>query len=299
MIVKAVAGAEHAGMRLDDGVRQLFPHLSKTQIRRIIDWGGCTIGTEKARVASRKLREGDEITLGIMEKENCRDLAYDTGDMIHEDENCLAVNKGAGINCQRTPYQLKGTVEFAVEMYLKKTGIMEPARVIHRLDRGTSGVMIFPKNRKYAAYLSTLLKEGKMEKTYLALVTGVPSRQSWETDAPIAKIASSRYGVAVPGKDARTRFRVITEGSGATLMEARPLTGRTHQIRVHLAHCGLPIVGDGVYGGAPASRMMLHCLEMAFPTSMGQHISITAPVDEAFKDICSNWGIVGKIGLGG
>lgn len=106
MIVRAVAGTEQAGMRLDDGVRQLFPHLSKSQIRRIIDWGGCTIGTEKARVASRKLREGDEITLGIMEKENCRDLAYDTGDMIHEDENCLAVNKGAGINCQRTPYQL-------------------------------------------------------------------------------------------------------------------------------------------------------------------------------------------------
>ena len=200
-------------MRLDDGVRQLFPHLSKTQIRRIIDWGGCTVGTEKARVASRKLRAGDEITLGIMEKENCRELVYEPEDMIHEDENCLAVNKGAGINCQRTPYQLKGTVEFAVEMYLKKAGIMEPARVIHRLDRGTSGVMIFPKNRKYAAYLSTLLKEGKMEKTYLALVTGVPSRQSWETDAPIAKIASTTKGRVIVQGVSRACSAAFVRGS--------------------------------------------------------------------------------------
>jgi RluA family pseudouridine synthase len=291
LIVRAVVGTEQAGLRLDDGIKILFPHLSKTLIRRIIDGGGCTIGTEKVRVASHKLRRGDEITLGIMEKENCRELVYGADDMLHEDENCLAVSKRAGINCQRTPYQLKGTVEYAVEMYLKRSGSREPARVIHRLDRGTSGVMIFPKNRRFAAYLSALLKEGKMEKTYLALVTGAPALQYWETDAPIAKIASSRYGVAVPGKEARTRFRVLAEGSGATLVEAAPLTGRTHQIRVHLAHRGLPIVGDTVYGGAPAPRMMLHCLAMAFPDGKGKIIRIAAPVDGIFMDICGNWGI--------
>ncbi len=291
MIVKAVAGTEQAGLRLDDGLKSLFPHLSKSRIRRIIDWGGCTIGTEKARVASRKLRRGDEITLGIMEEEKCLDLFYTVNDMLHEDENCLAVSKGAGINCQRTPYQLKGTVEYAVETYLKGRGSREPARVVHRLDRGTSGVMIFPKNRRFAAYLSRLLKEGKMEKTYLALVIGIPSSREWEIDAPIAKIASSRYGVAVPGKEARTRFRVLAEGTGAALVEARPLTGRTHQIRVHLAHHGLPIVGDAVYGGAPAHRMMLHCLTMAFPAESGRHLGITAPVDEEFINICGEWGI--------
>lgn len=291
MIVKSIAGIEQEGLRLDDGIKSLFPHLSKGKIRRIIDWGGCTIGTEKVRVASRKLRRGDEITIGIMEEENCRELAYGADDMLHEDGSCLAVNKGAGINCQRTPYQLKGTVEYAVEMYLKKSGSREPARVIHRLDRGTSGVMIFPKNRPFAAYLSTLLKEGRMEKTYLALVTGVPSRREWETDAPIAKIASSRYGVAVPGKEAQTRFRVIAEGSGVALVEARPLTGRTHQIRVHLAHCGLPIVGDQVYGGAQAPRMMLHCLSMAFHVENGRHLKVTAPVDGEFVSVCEGYGI--------
>ena len=298
MIIKAVAGTEQAGLRLDDGIKSLFPHLSKSLIRRIINWGGCTIGTEKARVASRRLRAGDEITLGIMEKENCRELAYDAVDMLHEDENCLAVCKGAGINCQRTPYQLKGTVEYAVEMYLKRSGSREPARVIHRLDRGTSGVMIFPKNRRFAAYLSALLKDGKMEKTYLALTTGVPPLPEWETDAPIAKIASSRYGVAIPGKEARTRFRVLAEGSGATLVVARPLTGRTHQIRVHLAHHGLPIVGDTTYGGATAPRMMLHCLSMAFPTEKGRHIRITAPVDDEFVSVCKEWVIESGDGAG-
>jgi 23S rRNA pseudouridine1911/1915/1917 synthase len=291
MILKSVVGPEQAGMRLDDGVRELFPQLSKSRIRRIIDWGGCTIRNASVRVASRLLVEGDDITIGVMEPELCRELIYSAEEMLYEDENCLAVNKAAGVNCQRTPYQLKGTVEYAVGVYMQSQGSREPARVIHRLDRGTSGVMVFPKNRKYAAHLSLLLKEGKVAKTYLALTTGHPPEQQWTTDAPIAKVAKSRYGVATPGKEARTGFRAIASGTGAALIEASPLTGRTHQIRVHLAHCGLPIVGDETYGGASAQRMMLHCLTMAFPDAGGKILRITAPVDEAFMDICRNWGI--------
>jgi 23S rRNA pseudouridine1911/1915/1917 synthase len=291
LILKAVIGLDQAGMRLDDGAKELFPQLSKTRIRKIIDWGGCTIDNAKIRVASRKLREGEEIVIGVIEEENCRDLVLTGKDIIHEDANCLAVVKEAGINCQRTPYQLKGTIEFAVEMYMKQAGSREPARVIHRLDRGTSGVMIFPKDRKYAAYLSTLLQEGKVEKTYLALATGTPQQEEWEIDAPIAKIAKSLYGVATPGKEARTKFRVVSRGPGATLAEATPLTGRTHQIRVHLAHCGLPIVGDAVYGGMSAPRMMLHCLSMAFDAGNGKMLKITALPDEAFVSVCRGFGI--------
>ena len=291
MILKAVIGPGQAGMRLDDGAKELFPQLSKTRIRKIIDWGGCTIDNAKVRVASRKLREGEEIVIGVIEDENCRELIYTDKDMLHENADCLAVAKEAGVNSQRTPYQLKGTVEFAVEMYMKKAGSQEPARVIHRLDRGTSGVMIFPKNKKYAAYLSTLLKEGRVEKTYLALATGTPQQEEWEIDAPIAKIAKSLYGVATPGKESRTLFRVVSRGTGAALVEATPLTGRTHQIRVHLAHCGLPIVGDAVYGGTPAPRMMLHCRSMAFDAGNGKILRITAPLDEAFIYVCRKFGI--------
>ncbi len=293
MILKSVVGPEQAGMRLDDGVKQLFPQLSKGQIRRIIDWGGCTIRHACVRVASRSLLEGDDISIGVMEPEFCRELVYSVEEILYEDENCLAVNKAAGINCQRTPYQLKGTVEYAVGAYMKKQGNGEPARVIHRLDRGTSGVMVFPKNKKYAAHLSTLLKEGKVAKTYLALVTGNPLQQQWLTDAPIAKVAKSRYGVASPGRESRTGFRVITAVAGAALLEASPLTGRTHQIRVHLEHCGLPIAGDQVYGGASAPRMMLHCRTMAFAAGDGRQLSITALLDDQFISVCKKFGIEG------
>ena len=291
MILKTVVGSGQAGMRLDDGVKLLLPQLSKGQIRRIIDWGGCTIRNVCVRVASRTLVEGDDITVGVMEPELCRELTYCAEEMLYEDNNCLAVNKAAGVNCQRTPYQLKGTVEYAVGVYMKGQGSREPARVIHRLDRGTSGVMVFPKDKKYAAHLSTLLQEGKVAKTYLALATGNPPQQQWLTDAPIAKIAKSRYGVATPGREAQTGFRVIAAGTGAVLIEATPLTGRTHQIRVHLEHCGLPIVGDPVYGGASAPRMMLHCRNMAFAAGHGKQISITAPLDEQFISICKEFGV--------
>lgn len=291
MILSAVVGPEQAGMRLDDGAKALFPQLSKGEIRKIIDWGGCTIDQALVRVASRTLRQGDELILGVMEAERRVELLFTREDMIHEDADYLAINKEPGINSQRTPYQLKGTVEYAVAMYLKTCGSSEPARVIHRLDRGTSGVMFFPKNKRSATYISLLLKEGKVEKVYWALVPGDPEEDVWEVDAPIAKIGKFRYGVALPGKNARTSFRVLQRGKGATLVEARPHTGRTHQIRVHLLHHGFPIIGDTTYGDVPAPRMMLHCRQMSFTDRNGRTVSATAGIDEAFRERCSRHGI--------
>jgi len=291
MILTATVGTEQAGMRLDDGARLLFPQLSKGEIRRVIDWGGCSVNQVVVRVASRTLREGDGIVLGVMEPERCVELVYGTADMLYEDADYLAVNKEAGLNSQRTPYQLKGTVEYAVDRYLKSLGSKEPARVIHRLDRGTSGVMFFPKQKKAATHISYLLKHGGVEKIYWALVPGRPGEDSWSVDVPIAKLNKFRYGVALPGRNARTDFRVLATGRGATLVEARPLTGRTHQIRVHLTHCGLPIIGDTAYGGMLAPRMMLHCRSMAFLTRDGRPVAAIAPLDEAFAGACADCGI--------
>ncbi|HTP67237.1 MAG TPA: RluA family pseudouridine synthase [Geobacteraceae bacterium] len=291
MILKASVGREEAGMRLDDGARTLFPRLSKGEIRRIIDRGGCTVGGVLVRVASRSLREGDEIALGIMEQERFVDLSYTSGDMLFEDREYLAVNKKAGINSQRTPYQLKGTVEYAVEQYLKASGVNEPARVIHRLDIGTSGVMFFPKKKGAATHVSALLKAGKVEKRYWALVQGDPETDEWRDEGAIARLAKFRYGVATKGMRAVTLFRVIARGSGAALVEARPLTGRTHQIRVHLAHRGLPVIGDQAYGGPPASRMMLHCHSMSFCAADSRQIHAMAPIDEEFINICAEYGV--------
>jgi 23S rRNA pseudouridine1911/1915/1917 synthase len=286
MILVARVDGEVAGMRLDDGAKALFPQLSKGEIRRIIDWGGCNISATLVRVASRTLKEGDEVAMGVMEQERCIDLTYTKGELLYEDKDFLAVYKAAGVNSQRTPYQLKGTVEYAVECYMKSIGLRDPSRVVHRLDRGTSGVMFFPKHKQAATYISNLLKEGKVEKTYWALVAGVPDQQEWKVDKPIAKISKFRYGVSISGKPARTCFSVMGEGTGITAIEARPLTGRTHQIRVHLAHSGLPIVGDESYGGQPAERMMLHCRKMRFKGLKGNMIEAVAPVDASFSAAC-------------
>ncbi len=283
MILTARTDQESAGLRLDDAAKALFPQLSKSQIRRIIDLGGCAVNQVMVRVASREMSVGDEIIVGVMEPERFVDIKLAAGDLLFEDRNFLALNKDPGINSQRTPYQFKGTVEYAVGQYLRETGSKEPARVIHRLDRGTSGVMFFPKNKQAATWISDQLKNGRVEKVYWAIVADLPEEESWRVDAPIGKLNKFRYGVTIPGKPSITEFRVLASGAGAVLIEARPLTGRTHQIRVHLAHSGLPITGDQPYGGAPAQRMFLHCRSMAFLGRSGESIRAQAPLDDSFR----------------
>lgn len=291
MILTAAAGSEQAGLRLDDVAKALFPELSKTRIRKIIDWGGCAVNGVMVRVASRTLREGDEIALGLLDPERCVEFALHPKDILFDDKEYLAVNKPVGVNSQRTPYQLKGTMEYAVDLRLKAEGIKEPARVIHRLDKGTSGVMFFPKSGRPATHISYLLKHGGVEKVYWALIAASPDEDRWSIDVPIAKLSKFRYGTAIPGKPAETLFRVLVRGSGATLVEARPLTGRTHQIRVHLAHAGFPVIGDATYGDRHAPRMMLHCRSMAFRALDGREVRAEAPVDEAFAAECAIYGI--------
>jgi 23S rRNA pseudouridine1911/1915/1917 synthase len=291
MILSSRVGPVQDGVRLDDAAKTLFPQLSKSQIRRIIDLGGCAVNQVMVRVASRELNEGDEIIIGVMEPERFVDFRLKTEELLYDGRNYLALNKPSGINSQRTPYQLKGTAEYAVALYLKELAINEPARVIHRLDRGTSGVMFFPKNKPAAAHIAAELKESRVEKVYWAIVSDLPEESGWTVDAPIGKLNKSRYGVTLPGKPSITEFLTLSTSGRYALIEARPLTGRTHQIRVHVTHSGLPIVGDSPYGGAPAPRMMLHCRSMRFKGSKGEPIRAEAPVDEAFRHMASVCGL--------
>lgn len=283
VIHRAKIGAEMAGMRLDDGMRLLFPSYSKGRIRKVIDWGGCRVGDAVVRVASRSLRVGDEIVFAVTDPDPLVGYELSRADILFEDSTYLVLSKPAGVYCQRTPYQLKGTVEYAVERYFRSVGIQEPARVVHRLDRETSGVMVFPKDRPGAAWFSEELRKGNVEKVYRAVVAGDPSEDRWTTNAPIAPSGKSRFQVADDGRAALTEFRVLARGGECSLVEARPKTGRTHQIRLHLAHAGHPVVGDDRYGGPPGSRMMLHCLSMSFRGPDGRWISVESPGDAAFR----------------
>lgn len=291
MILRAVAGRPVAGMRLDDGVKALFPELSKGRIRKVIDWGGCRVGQAVVRVASRPLREGDEILFAVGGTDPDVSYFLSPRDILLDDPEYLLVSKPAGVYTQRTPYQLKGTVEFAVDRHFRAAGIPEPARVVHRLDRDTSGAMVFPKSRAAAAWLSGALREGRVEKAYRALVAGIPAADFWETDAPIAPAGKSRFAVEAGGRESRTEFRVLSRGNGAALVEALPRTGRTHQIRLHLAHAGHPVFGDTRYGGPPCARMMLHCRAMSFRAADGRLVAAEAPEDNAFVTACERSGI--------
>jgi len=282
MIIRKTIENEQSGLRLDDAIALLCAGISKSEARRIIDRGGCTVNVAMVRVASRRVKTADVIEIGVIEAGRFSELLLPPEALLYEDAELIAVNKPSGINSQRTPYQLKGTLEFWVSEYFKSQGSNEPARVVHRLDRGTSGAMLFPKDKRAAAWLSARFKDGLVDKRYLALVSGCPDRQNWTVDAPIGKVASARYGIVPGGKSAVTEFRLLSSSGGISLVEARPLTGRTHQIRVHLAESGLPIIGDSTYGGQSAGRMMLHCAEMGLNNEQGKDIRVIAPLDEAF-----------------
>lgn len=283
MIRKGTIKGENGGRRLDDAVALLFEAISKSEARRIIDRGGCAVNSSMVRVASRTVKAGDIIEIGIMEPGRFQELVLPPESLLYEDDHLIAVNKPAGVNTQRTPYQLKGTLEYWVSEYFRQQGSSEAARVIHRLDRGTSGVMLFPKHKQAAAWLSKRFHDGLVEKRYLALVTGRPVQDAWKVDGSIGKIGTSRYGVMPEGRSALTGFSLLATTGEYSLVEARPLTGRTHQIRVHLEASGLPIVGDVTYGGEPADRMMLHCAGLSFKNDKDMEISVTAPLDCAFE----------------
>jgi RluA family pseudouridine synthase len=291
MIIKKTIGEEISGLRLDEAISLLCDQVSRSEARRIIDRGGCNLNGSMVRVASRTVRSGDTIEVGVMEPGRFRELVLAPEALLHEDDDLVAVNKPAGVNTQRTPYQLKGTLEYWVSEYFRQQGNSEPARVIHRLDRGTSGVMLFPKQKRAAAWLSQRFHDGAVEKRYLALVSGTPHQREWEVDGPIGKVGSARYGIVDGGRSALTRFRLLAESSGFALVEARPFTGRTHQIRVHLESCGLPIVGDRTYGGEPAARMMLHCASLTFADNGGREIFVEAPPDGEFRGFMEQRGL--------
>lgn len=291
MILKKTVNGEQGGRRLDETLALVFDGLSKGEARRIIDRGGCAVNSGMVRVASRGVKAGDVIEIGVMEAGRFKELVLPPEALLYEDGELIAVNKPAGINTQRTPYQLKGTLEYWVSEYFRQQGSQEVCRVIHRLDRGTSGVMLFPKHKRAAAWLSARFHDNLVEKCYWALVSGRPEQSAWIVDGPIGKVASARYGIMEGGRSAETAFCLLAASEECALIEARPHTGRTHQIRVHLEASGLPIVGDTTYGGAHAQRMMLHCAALSFKDERGAEISVRAPLDELFSQAMSACGV--------
>lgn len=209
--------------------------------------------------------------------------------LIEEDEEILAFNKPAGLACQtRNPKDR--TLDKLLWAFAKSNG--KRPRLVHRIDAETTGVVIVAKTQPSAAALSKAFEGRQIKKTYLALVQGDASKVT-RCDSPIGTVRTPEGATfsgigGKPGvkdvKDALTKFNCVSAGSEFSLVECRPETGRMHQIRVHLAHLGHPILGDGLYGEAGnAPRLMLHALRLQGPHPWGGQFDYSAPVPDDFE----------------
>jgi RluA family pseudouridine synthase len=231
----------------------------------------------RCRVASRPVRAGNVLHVASAAAV-ARAHQTELPAILYEDADVLAIDKPTGMASAPTRVASAGTARDLVTEALRarKRG---PARlwVVHRLDAATSGVLLFAKTREVAAALSAAFAEGRVEKTYVARVVGVPTTAAGSIDLAIAT-AGRRARVDPAGRPARTEWEVLTAGADHALVRLRPRTGRMHQLRVHLAAIGHPIVGDRAYGGLPAARLMLHAERLVLPhPRTAEPLTIAAP----------------------
>lgn len=231
--------------------------------------------------------------------------------VIYEDKNFLALNKPAGIAVHRgAGIKSQTLVDWLIERYpeVKSVGDDPEERpgIVHRLDKDTSGVMLVARNQETFESLKRLFKARRVEKTYLALAVGAPKKSSGIIDEPIGRMASRRTkrgtGKNILGaRQAITEYRVLERLGGYSLLEVRPKTGRMHQIRVHLASIGAPVVGDKTYGGARAEfsgleRNFLHAFSIEFSYPEGRRWRFEAALPEDLQNILRNLRRVAKTG---
>jgi len=275
-VLRFVVGEGEAGQRLDRALSD-FAGVPRAQVRRWIDEGRVRLAGVSVR-ASRVVTEGDEIEAEPPEAVASAALAEPIPLVVlHEDADVVVVDKPPGLVVHPAPGHASGTLVNALLHHCHDLsgigGVLRPG-IVHRLDRGTSGVMVAAKNDTAHAALARQFHDHTIERVYRALVVGMPGSDEGLIDRPIGRHPRDRKKMSVrtrSGRPARTRWRVLRRlrASGLSWIEVRPETGRTHQIRVHLASAGLPLVGDPTYGRArrrapKLERPALHAAVLGF-----------------------------------
>lgn len=221
------------------------------------------------------------------------EVAFVRGLVIHQDDHILALNKPSGLSSQGGRGQVH-TLDELLGAFAKSSG--SKPRLIHRLDRDTSGVILTARSKPAAAFLGKAMMGRRFRKTYLAIVTpGAPDPAQGVIEVSLRRDEEGREAfmrVCPPehpdAESAVSRYRTLAAAGGAALVELNPQTGRMHQLRVHLASVGRPIAGDPRYGGAlmlagqPVSRLMLHAVALEFPHPAGGRFRLTAPPPDDF-----------------
>ena len=275
-----------AGERIDTLIARRLPELSRSHVRKLIDAGFVTIDGRLPK-PSEKPPLGAQLRVQIPPPE---EMTLEPEDIpltiIYQDADIIVVDKPPGLTVHPGPGHPGGTLVNALLSVVPDlqgiSGTLRPG-IVHRLDKDTSGLIVVAKNDRAMRTLQAQLKERLVHKTYIALVEGVPDPREGMIEAPLGRHPKNRkkQAVVAGGREATTRYRVQEALPGnRALLEVEPVTGRTHQIRVHLAAIGHAIVGDALYGKRSnvVGRQFLHAARLGFNMPSGRQVDFESPL---------------------
>ena len=284
--------------RLDHFLVECLPEFSRSRLQGLIKEGFIQINGLPAKKAGQKLEPGMQVEVRIPPPVPTELMGEDIPlDIIFENDDLLVVNKPAGMVVHPAAGHDTGTLVHAVLGYdpeMEGIGGEERPGVVHRLDKETSGLILLAKNDRAHRWLQDQFRLRKVEKTYLALVDGVPPTPSGRVEAPIGRDPSHRKKMAImpqgKGREAVSEYTTLESFEKHTLLEFHPHTGRTHQIRLHCMFLGCPIVGDKIYGHRKQSidldRHFLHATRLKIVLPGGEQAQVfEAPLPEKLQEI--------------
>jgi 23S rRNA pseudouridine1911/1915/1917 synthase len=290
---------EQEGIRIDQFLAQKNADISRSRIQKLIEKGNITVHGKQVK-PNYKVRQGDLVRLEIPEPVmlDVRPENIDI-EILYEDGDIAVVNKPQGMVVHPAAGNYSGTLVNALMARCSSlstiNGVIRPG-IVHRIDKDTSGVLIIAKNDASHHSLAEQIKVHSVKRIYYAIVEGVIKQDSGTVDAPLGRHPVERKKMAVVAKNGRravTHYRVIERFKRNTLIEARLETGRTHQIRVHMAYIGHPLVGDPVYGykkqrfNLKGQALHAKTLGVIHP-STGEYMEFTTPLPEYFQKLVEN-----------
>jgi 23S rRNA pseudouridine1911/1915/1917 synthase len=295
---EAAVSAEHHGQRLDRVLVALAPEFSRTHLQSLVARGLVRVDGSAARVPARRLRAGQCLSVDLVPTEESLAFRPETMALriLHEDEHLLVVDKPAGLVVHPAPGNWSGTLLNGLLARNAQAALLPRAGIVHRLDKDTSGLMVVGKTLAAVTALVRSISERRVQRRYLAIAHGELVDAAQTIDAPVGRDPVSRLRMAVVGggKPARTDVERVAARHGFSALRCSLHTGRTHQIRVHLAWLGHPLVADVVYGGRPAlgmGRQALHATRLVLPhPAGGPDLAIDCPPPADFD---SAWHTLG------
>ena len=282
--------------RIDKYIAKCLPDLSRVMVQKLIEEKQILVN-EKSVKTSYTVQKGDKITITIPEAKETTLKPQDIPlDIVYEDDDILVVNKAKGMVVHPAAGNPEGTLVNAVMAHCKGNlsgigGELRPG-IVHRLDKDTSGLLIVAKNDKAHIQMSKQIQDREVKKIYIALVRGIIPENEATINMPIGRSMQDRKKMAVTkkGKEAITHFQVLERFDKYTLLKVKIDTGRTHQIRVHMAEIGHPVVGDMLYSNGKnefgVEGQMLHATSLDFKHPVTQKpLHLEAPLPEYFEEV--------------